>query len=117
MPESDEGDVIADGTHCPVRRPSEKTLRCMVYSGKKKCFAYNTAVHTNTDRVIIEMSKSPVGSTGDITLFREDPMSSGKWTSPYATPPHQKQTGSASGYLKLKLNLIMHRIYCILYKK
>ena len=40
------GDVTADGTHCPVQRPSEKTIRRMIYSGKKKRFTYNTNVYT-----------------------------------------------------------------------
>ena len=79
VPGQDGGDVIADGTHCPVRRPSEKTLRRMMYSGKKKRFTYNTAVYTNAGGVIIGMSKSSVGSTGDITLLREDPMPFGRW--------------------------------------
>ena len=79
VPGPDGGDVIADGTHCPVRHPSEKTLRRMIYSGKKKRFTYNTAVYTNTDGIIIGMSRSSVGSTGDITLLREDPMPFGKW--------------------------------------
>ena len=74
------GDVTADGTHCPVQRPSEKTARRMIYSGEKKRFTYNTNVYTNTDGVVIGISRSSVGSTGDITLLREDPMSFGKWT-------------------------------------
>ena len=73
------GDVTADGTHCPVQRPSEKTIRRMVYSGKKKRFTYNTNVYTNADGVVIGISRSSVGSTGDITLLREDPMPFGKW--------------------------------------
>ncbi len=79
VPGSDGGNIIADGTHCPVRRPSEKTLRRMMYSGKKKRFTYNTTVYTNADGVIIGISKSSVGSTGDITLLREDPMPFGRW--------------------------------------
>ena len=79
MPGDDGGDIIAGGTHCPVRRPSEKTLRRMMYSGKKKRFTYNTTVCTNADGVVIGISKSSVGSTGDITLLREDPMPFGKW--------------------------------------
>ena len=74
------GDVTADGTHCPVPRPSEKTIRSMVYSGKKKRFTYNTNVYTNTDGVVIRISRSSVGPTGDITLLREDPMPFGRWT-------------------------------------
>ena len=73
------GDVTADGTHCPVQRPSEKTIRRMIYSGKKKRFTYNTNVYTNADGVVIGISRSFVGSTGDITLLREDPMPFGKW--------------------------------------
>ena len=73
------GDVTADGTHCPVQRPSEKTIRRMIYSGKKKRFTYNTNVCTNADGVVIGISRSSVGSTGDITLLREDPMPFGKW--------------------------------------
>ncbi len=79
VPGSDGGDIIADGTHCPVQRPSEKTVRRMMYSGKKKRFTYNTTVFTNTDGVIIGMPRSSVGSTGDIMLLREDPMPFGKW--------------------------------------
>ena len=73
------GNVFADGTHCKVQRPSEKTVRCMRYSGKKKTFTNNTNVYTNTGGAIIGMSRSTVGSTGDITLLREDPMPLGKW--------------------------------------
>ena len=62
------------------RRPSEKTTRRMRYSGKKKTFTNNINVYTNTGGVIIGISKSSVGSTGDITLLREDPMPFGKWT-------------------------------------
>ena len=79
VPGDEGGDVIADGTHCPVRRPSEKTIRRMMYSGKKKRFTYNTAVYTNAHGVIIGISKSSVGSTDDITLLREDPMPFGRW--------------------------------------
>ena len=74
------GDVTADGTHCSVQRPSEKTIRRMIYSGKKKRFTYNTNVYTNADGVVIGISRSSVGSTGDITLLREDPMPFGRWT-------------------------------------
>ena len=74
------GGVTADGTHCPVQRPSEKTVRRMIYSGKKKRFTYNTNVYTNADGVVIGISRSSVGSTGDITLLREDPMPFGRWT-------------------------------------
>ena len=74
------GDVTADGTHCPVQRPSEKTIRRMIYSGKKKRFTYNTNVYTNADGVVIGMSRSSVGSTGGITLLRKDPMPFGRWT-------------------------------------
>ena len=74
------GDVIADGTYCPVQRLSEKTVRRMAYSGKKKQFTYNTNVYTNADGVVIGISRSSVGPTGDITLPREDPMLFGRWT-------------------------------------
>ena len=76
----DGGDVFVDGTHCHVQRPTEKTTRRMRFSGKKKQFTNNTNVYTNADGVIIGISKSSVGSTGDITLLREDPMPFGKWT-------------------------------------
>ena len=79
VPGPDVGDVFVDGTHCRVQRPSEKTTRRMRYSGKKKTFTNNTNVYTNADGVIIGISKSSVGSTGDITLLREDPMPFGKW--------------------------------------
>ena len=80
VPGPGESDVTADGTHCPVQRPSEKTVRRMIYSGKKKRFAYNTSVYTNANGVVIRISRSSVNSTGDITLLREDPMPFGKWT-------------------------------------
>ena len=73
------GDVTADCTHCPVRRPSEKTVRRMIYSGKKKRFAYSTNAYTNADGAVIGMSRSSVGPTGDITLLRESPMPFGRW--------------------------------------
>ena len=79
VPGPDVGDVFVDGTHCRVQRPLEKTVRRMRYSGKKKTFTNNTNVYTNADGVIIGISKSSVGSTGDITLLREDPMPFGKW--------------------------------------
>ena len=79
VPGPDVGDVFVDGTHCRVQRPSEKTVRRMRYSGKKKTFTNNTNVYTNADGVIIGISKSSVGSTGDITLLREDPMPFGRW--------------------------------------
>ena len=72
-------DLFVDGTHCRVQRPSEKTTRRMRYSGKKKTFTSNTNVYTNVNGVIIGISKSSAGSTGDITLLREDPMPFGKW--------------------------------------
>ena len=79
VPGPDGGDITVDGTHCPVLRPSEKTLRRMRYSGKKKQFTNNTNIYINADGVIIGMSKSFVGSTGDIMLLREDPMPFGRW--------------------------------------
>ena len=79
VPGPDGGDITVDGTHCPVLRPSEKSLRRMRYSGKKKRFTNNTNIYINADRVIIGMSKSFVGSTGDIMLLREDPMPFGRW--------------------------------------
>ena len=51
----------------------------MIYSGKKR-FAYSTNVYTNADGVVIGISRSSVGPTGDITLLREDPMPFGRWT-------------------------------------
>ena len=81
------GDVFADGTHCPVQRPSEKTIRRVIYSGKKKRFTYNTNVYTNTDGAVIGISRSSVGSTGDITLLREDPMPFGRWAEPMRDGP------------------------------
>ena len=79
VPGPDVCDVFVDGTHCRVQHPSEKTARRMRYSGKKKTFTNNTNVYTNANGVIIRISKSYVGSTGDITLHREDPMPFGKW--------------------------------------
>ena len=80
VPRPGGGDVTADGTHCPAQRPSEKTVRRMIYSGKKKRFTYNTNVYTDADGVVIEISRRSVGSAGDITLLREDPMPFGRWT-------------------------------------
>ena len=79
VPGQGGGDIFLDGTHCPVQRPSEKTLRRMKYSGKKKRFTNNTNVYTNRDGVIIGISESTVGSVGDITLLKERPMPFGKW--------------------------------------
>ena len=79
VPGPDGGDITVDGTHCPVLRPSEKSLRRMRYSGKKKRFTNNTSIYINANGVIIGMSKSFVGSTGDIMLLREDPMPFGRW--------------------------------------
>ena len=80
VPGDDGGDAIIDGTHCPVQRPSEKTVRRMRYSGKKKRFTNNTNVCINTEGVIIGISRSVVGSTHDITLLKESPMPFGRWT-------------------------------------
>ena len=79
VPGQGGGDIFLDGTHCPVQRPSERTLRRMKYSGKKKRFTNNTNVYTNRDGVIIGISESTVGSVGDITLLKERPMPFGKW--------------------------------------
>lgn len=79
VPGSEGGDVFVDGTHCPVQRPAEKTVRRMRYSGKKRKFTNNTNVYTNAGGAIIGISRSSVGSTNDITLLREDPMPFGKW--------------------------------------
>ena len=79
VPGQGGGGIFLDGTHCPVQRPSEKTLRRMKYSGKKKRFTNNTNVYTNRDGVIIGISESTVGSVGDITLLKERPMPFGKW--------------------------------------
>ncbi len=79
VPGQDGGDLFVDGTHCRVQRPSEKTVRRMRYSGKKKQFTNNTNVYANAEGVIVGISKSTVGSTGDITLLREDPMPFGRW--------------------------------------
>ena len=79
VPGQGGGDIFLDGTHCPVQRPSEKTLRRMKYSGKKRRFTNNTNVYVNRDGTIIGTSESTVGSVGDITLLRERPMPFGKW--------------------------------------
>ena len=50
----------------------------MIYSGKKRRLTCNTTVYANTGGVIIRPSWSFVGSTGDITLSREDQMQFGK---------------------------------------
>ena len=71
-------DVFVDGTHCPVQHPSEKIVRRRRYSGKRKRFTNNTNVYTNADGVIIGISRRSVGSAGDITPLREDPMPFGK---------------------------------------
>ena len=81
------GDVTADGTHCPVQRPSEKTIRRMIYSGKKKCFTYNTNVYTNADGVVIGISRC----SGRIRCR----LASGP--NPCATAQPRKKTGSAFG--------------------
>ena len=89
------GDIFIDGTHCPVQRPSEKTLRRMKYSGKKKRFTNNTSVYTNRDGAVIGISKSTVGSVGDITLPKERPMPFGKWEGAMHDP--DRPEGDKSG--------------------
>ena len=79
VPGDGGGDSIIGGTHCPVQRPSEKTVRRMRHSGKKKRFTNNTNVCINTEGVIIRISKGVVGSTHDITLLKESPMPFGRW--------------------------------------
>ena len=93
------GDVTADGTYCPVQRLSEKTVRRMAYSGKKKQFTYNTNVYTNTDRVVIGMSRSswvPLATSRCSWRIRCR-LASGP--NPCATDPPRKKTGSASGLI------------------
>ena len=80
VPGCNGGEFTIDGTHSPAQRPTEKTLRRMRYSGKKKRFTNNTTVIINKDGVIVGVSDSAVGSTSDITLLRESPMPFGKWT-------------------------------------
>ena len=96
------GDVFVDGTHCHVQRPSQKTVRHMRYSVKKKQFINNTNAYTNADGVIIGISRSFAGSTGDITLLREDPMLFGKWIESMredSTPKEDRiRIGADSGY-------------------
>ena len=79
----DGSDVFVDGMHCQGQYPSEKTIRCMVYSGKRKQFAHNTNVYTNVytniDGAIIWILRRYAGSTNDITLFMENPMLFDKW--------------------------------------
>ena len=79
VPGPDGGKIFADGTHCPIQRPAERTVRRMKYSGKKKKFTNNTNVYANENGVIIGISKSTVGSVGDITLLKERPMPFGRW--------------------------------------
>ncbi len=79
VPGPDGGEIFIDGTHCPIQRPSVKSVRRMKYSGKKKKFTNNTNVYTNRDGVVIGISKNTVGSVGDITLLKERPMPFGKW--------------------------------------
>ena len=79
VPGPDGGDITVDGTHCSVLRPSEKTVRRMRYSGKKKRFTNNTNIYINADGVIIGISRSSVGSTVGVTLLRENPMPFGRW--------------------------------------
>ena len=81
------GDVTADGTHCPVQRPSEKTVRRMIHSGKKKRLTYNTNAYTNADGTVIGISRS----SGRIRCC----LASGP--NPCATVQPRKKTGSASG--------------------
>ena len=50
------------GSTSPLSALSEKTIRRMIYSGKKKRFTYNTNVYTNADGVVIAISRSSVGS-------------------------------------------------------
>ncbi len=48
---------MVDGTHSPVQRPSEKTVRRMRYSGKKKRFTNNTNVYINKKGMIVGISE------------------------------------------------------------
>ena len=57
VPGSDGGEIFIDGTHCPVQRPSVKSVRRMKYSGKKKKFTNNTNVYANRDGVVIGMHR------------------------------------------------------------
>ena len=79
MPGSDGGIAMVDGTHCPVNRPSNKQMRSITYSGKKKKFTFNTTVCINENGVIVAISKSTLGSIHDITLLRESPLPFGIW--------------------------------------
>ena len=68
------------GRHAlPGAAPVREDYQAHDILGKKKRFTYNTNVYTNADGVVIGISRSSVGSTGDITLLREDLMPFGKW--------------------------------------
>ena len=58
--------------------PFREVIKTNEYSGKKK-FTNNTNVCTNMDGTIIGISKSTVGSVGDLLLLREHPMPFGKY--------------------------------------
>ena len=88
---NDGGEVFIDGTHCPVQRPADKTIRRMKYSGKKKRFTNNTNTYTNCNGVTIGISKSTVGSVGDITLLKERPMPFGDWEAAMHDPDLPKE--------------------------
>ena len=79
MPGPDGGIAMVDGTHCSVYRPSNRQMRRITYSGKKKKFTFNTNICVDEDGVIVAISNSTMGSIPDITLLRESPLPFGRW--------------------------------------
>ncbi len=48
--------LLIDGTHVPVRRSEDSVQRKRSYSGKKKRFAFNTEIITNSKGIIIHQT-------------------------------------------------------------
>ena len=64
--------LLIDGTHVPVQRSGDSEQRKRSYSGKKKCFTFNTEIITNTKGIIIYQTKSYLGSNHDFGIFKKE---------------------------------------------
>ena len=63
--------VLADGTHARFDRAGDKSVRDIMYSGKKWAYTGNTVLMTMPDGMVIAISHTLQGSAHDATITRE----------------------------------------------
>lgn len=90
IPDLDE--VLVDATEQKVPRPKKKRQRKKYHSGKKKAFTMKTQIMTNSQGLVLHVSKSIPGRKHDYQHFKETPIP--KWL---AKHPEIKGFGD-SGY-------------------